>query len=93
MSARFEVHRAQNLKDRYLFALSGVIREGMVHIGMDASLEGEGDGPFKGTVHSVEYLEPNGDAEPALTFHYRDPRKIERWESIDWEGKELHLEW
>jgi len=94
MAARFEVHRAVNLKDRYLFGLIGVIEEGMVHTGMEASLEGDGGAElFEGTVHGVEFLEADGTPEPTLTFHYRDPEKIRRWESIDWEGKKVRLEW
>lgn len=94
MAARFEVHRAINLKDRYLFGLSGVIEEGMVHTGMAASLQDEEGHRFEGRVHGVEYFEEEqGQSEPTLTFHYRDPEKVKRWESIDWEGKKLHLEW
>lgn len=94
MTARFEVHRAVILRDRYLFGLSGVIEEGMVQTGMLAGLGDDEDAPkFEGTVHGVEYLETDGTAGPTLTFHYRDPRKLERWESIRWEGKKLHLEW
>jgi hypothetical protein len=94
MAARFEVHRAINLKDRYLFGLSGVIEEGMVHTGMAATLEGDDGRRFEGHVHGVEYFEEeNGQPEPTLTFHYRDPEKVRRWESINWEGKKLYLEW
>jgi len=94
MAARFEVHRAINLKDRYLFGLSGVIKEGMVHTGMKASLEDDEDaGKFEGKVHGVNFLPSEDVPEPTLTFHYRDPEKIKRWESIDWEGKNIHLEW
>lgn len=94
MAARFEVHRAVNLKDRYLFALSGVIKEGMVHTGMEASLEDEEDtDKFEGKVHGVEFLPSDDIPEPTLTFHYRDPEKIKRWESINWEGKKISLEW
>jgi hypothetical protein len=95
MAARFEVHRAINLKDRYLFGLSGVIEEGMVQTGMDASIEGlNGSESFRGRVHGVEFVEgEDGIAEPTLTFHYRSPEKIDRWEAIDWTGKKLRLEW
>jgi hypothetical protein len=95
MPARFEVHRAINLKDRYLFGLSGVIEEGMVYTGMDASLEDEEESElFHGRVHGVEFVEGDeGVPEPTLTFHYRSPEKINRWESIDWTGKKLRLEW
>ncbi len=94
MAALFEVHRAVNLKDRYLFGLIGVIEEGMVHTGMEATLGDDEDAPkFEGMVHGVEFLETDGIAEPTLTFHYRDPLKLERWESIRWEGKKLHLVW
>lgn len=94
MAASFEVHRAVNLRDRYLFGLMGVIQEGMVHTGMEASLdEEEVDSVFKGKVHGVEFLEKDGVTEPTLTFHYRDPDKIKRWESINWEGRKVRLEW
>lgn len=94
MAARFEVHQAVNLKDRYLFGLVGVIEEGMVHTGMEASLDENGtESNFQGKVHGVEFLEQNGVTEPTLTFHYRDPDKIRRWESIDWKGKKIRLEW
>jgi len=94
MAALFEVHRAVNLKDRYLFGLVGVIEEGMVHTGMDASLADDEDGQkFEGTVHGVEFMGMDGTPEPTLTFHYRDPEKIKRWESIQWEGKKVRLEW
>ena len=94
MAALFEVHRAINLKERYLFGLIGVIEEGMVHTGMEASLDGDEDAQkFEGKVHGVEYVGTDGIPEPTLTFHYRDPEKIERWESINWEGKRIRLEW
>ncbi len=94
MAARFQVHQAVNLPDRYLFGLSGVIEEGMVHTGMDAVLEDETEGTsFEGTVHGVEYFPQDGPSEPTLTFHYRDPEKLKRWESINWEGKRVRLEW
>jgi hypothetical protein len=99
MTARFEVHKAVNLRDRYLFGLVGVIEEGMVHTGMNAHLveEDEDDevaGDFEGRFHGVEFTEINGTTpEPTLTFHYRDPEKIQRWESIDWEGRTVRLEW
>ncbi len=94
MAALFEVHHAVNLKDRYLFGLVGVIEEGMVHTGMAASLADEEDGrDFAGKVHGVEFLGVDGVQEPTLTFHYRDPEKLRRWESIDWEGRKVRLEW
>ena len=98
MAALFEVHRAVNLKDRYLFGLVGVIEEGMVHTGMAASLAEEEEGQdFAGKVHGVEFLSVDGVVdgvqEPTLTFHYRDPEKLRRWESIDWEGRRVRLEW
>ncbi len=94
MAARFEVHRAVHLGDRYLFGLSGVIEEGMVQTGMTASMESEDGTRFEGRVHGVEYMEEeDGVPEPILTFHYRDPAKLERWQSTEWEGKKLHLEW
>ncbi len=93
MAARFEVHQAVNLRERYLFGLVGVIEEGMVHTGMDASLEDDEGARFEGKVHGVEYFEKDGTAEPTLTFHYRDPEKVKRWESIEWNGKTVRLEW
>ncbi len=94
MAALFEVHRAVNLKDRYLFGLVGVIEEGMVHTGMEASLDDAEDAQkFEGKVHGVEFVGTDGIPEPTLTFHYRDPEKLERWESISWEGKRIRLEW
>ena len=61
MAALFEVHRAVNLKDRYLFALVGVIEEGMVHTGMEASLTDDEDAPkFEGKVHGVEFVGAEG---------------------------------
>jgi hypothetical protein len=94
MAALFEVHHAVNLADRYLFGLVGVIEDGMDHTGMDASLkeDAEKDG-FTGKVHGVEFLEEDGHQELTLTFHYRDPEKLHRWESIDWEGRKVKLEW
>jgi hypothetical protein len=44
-------------------------------------------------VHGVEFLEEDGHQELTLTFHYRDPEKLHRWESIDWEGRKVKLEW
>lgn len=94
MTALFEVHQAVNLKDRYLFGLIGVIEEGMVHTGMEATLADDGEaGGFEGTVHGVEFIGVDGMPEPTLTFHYRDPEKIRRWESIDWEGRKVRLQW
>jgi hypothetical protein len=66
----------------------------MVHTGMDASLTDDDDREkFVGKVHGVEFMGSDGMPEPTLTFHYRDPEKIKRWESIDWEGKKIRLEW
>lgn len=93
MAALFEVHRAVNLKDRYLFGLVGVIEEGMVHTGMEAILTDDEEHRFEGTVHGVEFMPADGIPEPTLTFHYRDPEKIRRWESIDWAGRKVRLEW
>lgn len=94
MAARFEVHHGINLRDRYLFGLIGVIEEGMVHTGMEASLEDEEVGTeLLGKVHGVEFMEQDGITEPTLTFHYRNPDKIRRWEGVDWKGKKLKLEW
>ena len=94
MAARFQVHHAVNLRDRYLFGLVGVLEEGMVHTGMDASLDdGEDAEKFAGRVHGVEFMAVDGVTEPTLTFHYRDPEKIRRWEAIDWQGKSVRLEW
>ena len=94
MAALFEVRRAVNLKDRYLFGLVGVIEEGMVHTGMEASLGDDEDAQkFEGKVHGVEFVGAEGIPEPTLTFHYRDPEKLKRWKSINWEGKKIRLVW
>lgn len=96
MAARFEVHRAFPLESRGLFVLAGVIAEGMVHVGMRATLEG-GEAAFDAKVHGVEFIDrvdgdPRG-SEPTLTFSYSDPEKLARWQAIDWEGKVLRLGW
>lgn len=93
MPASFEVRSAFALRERGLFALSGVIRDGMVQTGMLASLvdadEGEG---FEERVHGVEFgLLPGGEELPTLTFHYRDPAKLERWMALAWSGRTLAL--
>ena len=61
MAALFEVHRAINLKERYLFGLTGVIEEGMVHTGMEASLDGDEDAQkFEGKVHGSRICRDRG---------------------------------
>ena len=83
-------------QERGLFVLVGEITEGMVHIGMHVTLRGS-DEVFSARVHGVEFVtdvgrDPEG-SEPALTFSYRDPEKLERWLAVDWPGKELNLGW
>lgn len=94
MSASFHVHRSFVLPSRSLFVLAGEITEGMVQIGMQATIRGsEG---FDARVHGVEFVDRTGGAEgsePALTFSYSKPEKLARWEAIDWSGKELELRW
>jgi hypothetical protein len=91
MPATFEVHQALALSGRGLFALRGEIRDGMVQTGMVAKLEAA-ERAFEERVHSVEYLDmPGTDGWPALTFHYRDPAKLERWMALGLEGETLSL--
>lgn len=96
MAARFEVHRAFALEDRGLFALAGAIREGTVHVGMTATLEGAGEA-FRRPVHGVEFLEGQAGADPrsgpCLTFGYRREEVLEAWLGLDWEGSVLELSW
>jgi hypothetical protein len=92
MPATFEVHEALPLADRGLLALRGEIRDGMVQTGMVATRADGSARSFHERVHSVEYLElPGSPACPALTFHYRDPAKLDRWMSLGWEGETLSL--
>lgn len=93
MAAAFEVHRSFVLKDRNLFGLAGVITDGMVQIGMSADAQADG---FAARVHTVEFLGEGMDAatgEPALLFSYSNQDKLQRWQSIDWEGRRLELSW
>ena len=97
MAARFEVHRAFVVEDRGLFALAGRIREGMVRVGMTASLAGDEDA-FTRPVHGVEFLEEEegdagGPSRPCLTFHCRDRERLEAWTTLDWNGRTLRLRW
>lgn len=92
MAAKFEVYRCAVREEKGLFVLVGAIQEGMVQVGMRASLEDEGSGAFEAAVHTVEFVEGEGGrTEPALTFHYRDPEKLRRWQAIAWEGRVLEL--
>jgi hypothetical protein len=92
MPATFEVHEAMALAARGLFALRGEIREGMIQTGMIATLADGGGRVFEERVHGIEYVEvPGSTASPALTFHYRDPAKLERWMALGWEGETLSL--
>jgi hypothetical protein len=91
VSSSFQVHQAFALAERGLFALSGEIREGMVLTGMTAALEDAHDA-FQERIHTIEYLDrPGITGRPTLTFHYRDPAKLERWLAIRWEGRTLSL--
>jgi hypothetical protein len=92
MAAAFEVHRSFVLEGRNLFGLAGVITDGMVQVGMSANVEDN----FAARVHGVEFLEDGTVAaagEPALLFSYSNPEKLERWRSIDWQGRKLELSW
>lgn len=91
MAARFEVDRAFDLEERGLFVLAGSMSEGMVRVGMTATLEGD-DGAFSRPVHGVEFLEEAGP-EPCLTFHCRDRERMEEWLAMGWEGRTLSLTW
>jgi hypothetical protein len=94
MAAAFEVHRSFVLEGRNLFALAGVITDGMVQVGMSANV---GENGFAARVHGVEFLEGEtvdaATGEPALLFSYSSPDKLRRWQSIDWEGRRLDLTW
>jgi hypothetical protein len=94
MSASFRVHRSFALPTRSVFVLAGEITEGMVQIGMRATLRDSADA-FSARVHGVEFADRvEGDgSEPALTFSYSKPQKLQRWEAIDWAGKDLDLGW
>ncbi|MBI4540586.1 MAG: hypothetical protein HY704_13880 [Gemmatimonadetes bacterium] len=94
MAAKFEVHRVVTREEKGLFILVGAMVEGMVQVGMNATLEGGEGGSFDAPVHSVEFVEgTGGETEPALTFHYRDPAKLGRWQAVAWEGRALRLEY
>lgn len=92
MAAEFQVHRAFSIERRSLFALEGIVTEGMVRTGMEATLPGDEDA-FRERVHGVEFLDhPQSAGGPTLTFHYSRDEKLRRWEAIDWEGRCLRLE-
>ena len=93
MPFTFEVHAAHALGERGLLALAGEVSHGTVQAGMLASLEAEdGTQPFRERVHGVEYLDiPGLEGLPALTFHYRDPAKLQRWMALGWKGRTLSL--
>lgn len=95
MGCRFEVHRVFALDDRGLFAVSGEIKDGMVHTGMIASVPrsgGGGEGEFEERIHGVEFLDvPGAEGLPALTFHFRDPSKLRRWLTLGLEGRTLSV--
>jgi hypothetical protein len=64
----------------------------MVVTGMTATLDDGTRQPFKERVHSIEYIDrPGAAGRPTLTFHYRDPAKLERWMALPWEGRTLSL--
>ena len=91
MASSFEVHQVFELRERGLFAVSGVIRAGMVETGMYATL-GNGAPEFRERIHSIEYLDrPGVLGSPSLTFHYRDPAKLKRWMALIWAGQTLTL--
>lgn len=90
MAARFEVERAFGLEERGLFVLAGEMSEGMVRVGMTATLEGDAEA-FRRPVHGVEFLEEA--PRPCLTFHCRDRERMEGWSALDWEGRSLVLTW
>jgi hypothetical protein len=92
MPSTFDVHQALALEERGLFALCGEIRDGMVQTGMVATLADDQGRSFEERVHSVEYLDlPGAAGLPTLTFHYRDPAKLDRWMALGWEGETLSL--
>lgn len=92
MTAIFHVHRAVTLPDRNLFALAGVIHQGMVDVGMEAVLREEESGEeFRERIHGVEHVmaDPEKAPYPALTFEYVDQEELDRWQSIQWSDREL----
>ena len=74
--------------------LAGEITDGMVQIGMRAEARGAEDA-FSARVHGLEFVDRvDGEGtEPALTFSYSRPEKLERWEAIDWAETDLDLGW
>lgn len=94
MSATFDVRGTSTLQERKLFALRGVIRTGMVHTGMRASLQ-ELEEAFTEPVHAVEHLptDDGGGQELALLFSYSGPGTLDAWRSLAWEGRTLTLHW
>lgn len=95
MAAVFEVHRGSVDAPRELLVLEGVVVDGMVRTGMFADPEGAHLDGFPAPVHSVEFVERTaGEAdsmEPALTFHFRDPGKLEALGEHDWLDVRLTL--
>lgn len=91
MEAIFRVHRAVTLTDRNLFALAGLIRRGMVDVGMEAALTAGEDPPFRERIHGVEHVlaDPEEAPFPALTFEYSDEDELAQWQAIDWSEQEL----
>ncbi|HEX9886561.1 MAG TPA: hypothetical protein VGA70_08740 [Longimicrobiales bacterium] len=104
MAAEFLVRGTWVLEDRGLFAVAGVIEDGMVEMGMTATLEGQKDS-FTRRVHSVELMsaEPMsvdlmgeqvaGESGPVLLFSFSGPAKLAAWQALDWDGRTLSLTW
>lgn len=90
MATEFHVSRTFVLEDRGLFAVEGVIREGMVQMGMTAVLVGQ-EAAFTRRVHSVEVLGEEGH--PVLLFSFSRPEKAEAWRALDWDDETLTLTW
>ena len=95
MASSFTIHQVVALGDRGLLAVAGELRDGMVQAGMLASLDdpiGYGGPPFRERIHGVEYLDlPGVSGLPTLTFHFRDPAKLERWLALGLEGRTLSV--
>jgi hypothetical protein len=86
MISRFRVLASFSLPKRNLFVLSGVIREGLVDMGMKAELRVDDEVLFQEAVHSVEFMEHEGAGlSPCLTFEYRDLSQLSDWLSLPWE--------
>ena len=95
MATRFEVRRCTIDDSRELLVLGGIVTEGMVGPGMQAAPEGDPVPHFPARVHSVEFLEHvEGDPDstgPALTFHFRNLRKLQALEELPWSNAQLVL--